>query len=361
MKIHETIYRPGSDCPDILAELPGRCLFFDIETTGLSSRFHQVYLIGATYPEGEDWHFIQWFADTAESERDVLKDFTSFLMSFDTLVHFNGDTFDIPFLKGRMAFYGLSDPFPLFTSVDLFRKCRPLKKILPLGSLKLKVLESFLGIHREDPYTGGELIEVYDEFLMDRSPQKEHDLMLHNEEDVRGMPDLLPIFRFLSLPEARFRLLKQQEEVFRDLSGEEKKEIYLRFESSVTVPCPFTNRKEGGTVRAEGNLLTLRLLPEHRKLKHFFPNYRDYLYLTTEEKVVHKSVGQFVDPAFRRKAAPEECFAEREGWFLPQKKALITPAFQEERKGKQYFFEYQDPLPMDEETATEYVRQFLLQ
>ena len=359
MKVYETVYEPAATNPEFLETLPGRCLFFDIETTGFSARFCQVYLIGATWREKDGWHFIQWFADTEESEREVLKAFSSFLMSFDTVVHYNGDTFDIPFLKGRFQVHGMSDPFPLFEDVDLMKLCRPLKKLLPLGSLRLKALESFLGIHRDDLYNGGELIEVYRDYLARPTPRTEHDLMLHNEEDVRGMPELLPIFRYLSLPEASFRLMGQSLSSYRGLDGSEKEEVFLTFQSSVCVPQPFTSTREDARVHMDGDVLTIRMEASRRCLKCFFPDPKNYLYLTMEEKVVHKSVGQFVDPAFRRKALPEECFAEQEGIFLPQKKPVIQPVFQEERKGKKLSFEYRDPLEWTDEQATSFVRSYL--
>ncbi|MEG2700054.1 MAG: ribonuclease H-like domain-containing protein, partial [Hungatella sp.] len=39
-------------------------LFFDIETTGFSGDYSNLYLIGCTYYTQNSWHLIQWFADT---------------------------------------------------------------------------------------------------------------------------------------------------------------------------------------------------------------------------------------------------------------------------------------------------------
>ena len=73
-------------------------LFFDIETTGFSGDYSNLYLIGCTYYSQGSWQLIQWFADTAEAESEVLAAFFEFLKGYRTLVHFNGDGFDIPYL-----------------------------------------------------------------------------------------------------------------------------------------------------------------------------------------------------------------------------------------------------------------------
>ena len=71
-------------------------LFFDIETTGFSGDTSQLYLIGCVYHDGFGWKLIQWFADTRQAESELLDAFFVFIKRFKTLIHFNGDRFDIP-------------------------------------------------------------------------------------------------------------------------------------------------------------------------------------------------------------------------------------------------------------------------
>ena len=49
--------------------------------------------------------------------------------------------------------------------MDIYKKIRPYRKLLGLESMKQKAIEQFLGISREDKYTGGQLIEVYRDYL----------------------------------------------------------------------------------------------------------------------------------------------------------------------------------------------------
>ena len=140
-------------------------LFFDIETTGFSGDYNQVYLIGCVYFTDESARFIQWFADSKSAESEVIDQFFTFASNFKTLVHFNGDTFDIPFIEKRCHALGLSHSFEHLTSIDIYKRIKPFKKHLGLENLKQKTIECFLGIDREDQYSGGQLIDVYKEYL----------------------------------------------------------------------------------------------------------------------------------------------------------------------------------------------------
>ena len=135
-------------------------LFFDIETTGFSGDRCQLYLIGCTYYKDNTWNLIQWFADTRAAEADLLHHFFKFLEQYKTLVHFNGDGFDIPFLLKRCKHFNLPYSFDNVASFDIYKKVKPYRNLLRLDSLKQKSIEQFLEISRTDKYNGGQLIEV---------------------------------------------------------------------------------------------------------------------------------------------------------------------------------------------------------
>ena len=100
-------------------------LFFDIETTGFSGDRCQLYLIGCTYYKDNTWNLIQWFADTKAAEKDLLDHFFDFLKQYKTVVHFNGDGFDIPFLQKRCKHFDLPCGFSGVSSFDIYKKIKP--------------------------------------------------------------------------------------------------------------------------------------------------------------------------------------------------------------------------------------------
>ena len=72
--------------------------------------------------------------------------------------------------------------------------------------MKQKSIEQFLGVHREDKYNGGQLIDVYREYLHTHEKFLFDLLILHNADDLRGMPSILPILNYADLFESDFTL-----------------------------------------------------------------------------------------------------------------------------------------------------------
>ena len=74
-------------------------IFFDIETTGLSSKNSMIYLLGYIIFNGENWELNQLFCEKAEDEIALILTFNKVLKRGNVLnlVHYNGDSFDSTF------------------------------------------------------------------------------------------------------------------------------------------------------------------------------------------------------------------------------------------------------------------------
>lgn len=298
-------------------------VFFDIETTGLGWRSSHIYLIGVLFSDGCGWTLRQYFLDRPFAEKELLITFSGFLKDRNncTLVHFNGDTFDIPYLKAKYAFYGLPTPGALSGgSLDLLKICRPLKGMLGLSSLKQTAVERFLGIKRDDRYTGGELIDVYRQFLQTASPDLLNVLYLHNHDDVLALPDLMSMNAYLFPEDDRF--------LMKDMQLENGRAVFR-----LAVPLPFPRECRIRRDLFSADLCEKEILLSVKTcsgvLKHFFPGYRDYYYLPAEDQALHKSVAVFTDPAYRIRATAATCYQKTEGVFLPQFGSIREPAFYE--------------------------------
>ena len=208
-------------------------VFFDIETTGFSPTNTILYLIGCAYFRDNSWNLIQWFADDNTSEKQILHSFFDFISDYKVLIHFNGEGFDIPYIQKKCAKIGLDYTFDNITSYDIYKKLLPYKKLFKLENFKQKTIEQFLRIPRNDTFSGGELIQVYANFLgmkkLEQLKSRNHEvspvknleariqynnngttsasdssvffqqLLLHNEEDVQGMLPLTQILAYRDL------------------------------------------------------------------------------------------------------------------------------------------------------------------
>ena len=330
-------------------------LFFDIETTGFSGDYNQVYLIGCVYFTETSARFVQWFADTKTSETEVIESFFAFAKNYKTLVHFNGDTFDIPFIEKRCHALDLEFSFAPFTSIDIYKCIKPYKKHLGLENLKQKSIEAFLGIDRDDTYSGGQLIEVYQEYLKTKDPYLLKLLLLHNEDDLKGMPKLLPILHYPDFFNGSFRLLD-----LKKAAGETPRiMLSLECDCGTHLPVPISGSIPSYALKASENRVILSIRLYEGTLKYYYPNYKDYFYLIYEDTAIHKSVGEYVDPDARIKATKETCYTKKSGVFLPQSEPFWTPDFKNTCKDKSCFFEFCPDCFSDQEALNHYVRRII--
>lgn len=378
-----------------------KVLFFDIETTGLSPESSYIYLIGCAFLHGETVILRQWFLDNISEECTLVQEFGEFAKNFQLLVHYNGTAFDLPYLQKKARYYGFSEEYFLREiqqgketrwQTDLYRVLSPYKKVLNLKNMKQKTVEQFLGIKREDALTGGDLIPIYTAFVgryryecitqnfdrtvkenlqmpdfcdtgLNRMPETSAKallsvLLLHNREDITG---LISISNLLALPrlfDGDFTIEKPDlgfcEQNLKGTPSIYKLHLNTKLNTALFSSCfaaPITRQLSTDTAdtislsvdpaSTNSSLSLLLSIPViSGTLKYFFKDYRDYYYLPMEDCAIHKSIAQFVEKAYRKKATKETCYQKREGDFLPQPEELITPALRLHAKDRLSFFEY---------------------
>ncbi|MCR5685514.1 MAG: ribonuclease H-like domain-containing protein [Lachnospiraceae bacterium] len=139
-------------------------LFFDIETTGLSPKDSYLYMVGCMYLQDDHAILAQFFSQDITEEAELIGAFLQLLFSHPVLVHYNGSTFDVPFLRSKAEQHGITFP-PQICELDIYQCIKPYKKLLRLSSLRQKAVEAFLKLERRDIYDGGELIDIYLKYI----------------------------------------------------------------------------------------------------------------------------------------------------------------------------------------------------
>lgn len=147
-------------------------VFLDIETTGLSSWWNDITIIGIYDSQGPKV-FVQG---------ENLGDFPAAIKNYSLLVTYNGKQFDIPFLKAKFPDLELPS-----AHIDLRF---PLRRLGLSGGLKN--IESMVGIEREEPLQevdGYMAVKLWQEYLRGNKAALET-LTRYNLEDVVGLKAL---------------------------------------------------------------------------------------------------------------------------------------------------------------------------
>lgn len=194
-KIVETIpYERIAEYDHTAAYFPGkRVCMFDIETTGLSPMNSFTYIIGVNVKVGDEWQIIQLFNDDGRSEPEMINEFFNIISDYDVLVEFNGDRFDIPYIEKRMNAISakfrikFDNGFRTIMPFDLMKCIKPYKYALGLPNIKQKTIERYLGIDRVDTFNGGQLIDVYLNYLTTDDAKSRELVLRHNRDDMEGM------------------------------------------------------------------------------------------------------------------------------------------------------------------------------
>lgn len=310
-------------------------VLFDIETTGLAADNSFLYLIGALMIKNDRLIFKQWFSEGPKDEADVINSFFSWLPDTTCLIHFNGRGFDVPYLSKKCKKLGISCILPQLPNIDLYRSFAPLKDFFNMDSRRLVAYERLIGLEREDQFNGGELIDVYKEFVgrvkfdKEGADKLKHFLLLHNEEDILDMVPVLDLFAYMDL------LVGNVSDATWEVADSTLKitvKAACQFPTNCNKPLVFSPDIPNGRLEVNADTATFTIPIINCRLKHFYEDYRNYYYLPEEDMAIHKNVADSVSKEFRQQATKETAYTWTESDFVPQPNKGLEPYFSKSYK-----------------------------
>lgn len=182
---------------DEFIDIPPNHFVFDIETTGLSPKYCSVILIGVLFNDGNNTIIKQFFAENENQEKELLLTFIEHISNFKNHITFNGIAFDIPFLNSRFSKHNISFYLDKSYDTDILRLVKPYKEKLSLSDCKLKTIEKYMGIYRQDTISGKESVKLYKEYVNNKSQELKDIILLHNYEDIYYLGHLIKIKNIL--------------------------------------------------------------------------------------------------------------------------------------------------------------------
>jgi hypothetical protein len=186
---------PAWRVPDLHADLAERverglegAVFLDLETCGLSNA--PVFLAGTMHWNGSDYVVRQYFARDYSEEPALVDELTRFLAGFETVITYNGKSYDVPFLGDRAALHHVPFARPA-RHLDLVHHARRRwSGVLP--NCRLVTVEWHVrNVRRVGDVPGSEVPELYHDFVKYGAPHRLIPVFHHNLLDVITMDEIL--------------------------------------------------------------------------------------------------------------------------------------------------------------------------
>lgn len=159
--------------------------YLDIETTGLSPTTY-MFLCGLMFWKNGELIVEQAFARNYAEEPAVLEYVRDTLSRFDAVVTYNGEKFDLPFIRTRMAANRVK-PLKPITSVDLLSAARRVfRGVLP--NCRLGTVERHIrGIKRTGDIPGAHIPGAYHDYVRTGDGRAMKNVLYHNRMDLFTM------------------------------------------------------------------------------------------------------------------------------------------------------------------------------
>lgn len=169
-----------------------RTLFFDTETTGLSSGAGtHIFLSGFGYYENEGFVVKQFFLRELDEEPAFLHAINELMKNYISIVSYNGKSFDWPVLGTRFIYSRVKNKLAHPLHLDLVYTARRIWK-RRLGDCSLQNIErEILNFHRVDDVPGFEIPGRYFRYLRDKRVQPLIPVLTHNRLDILSLAALL--------------------------------------------------------------------------------------------------------------------------------------------------------------------------
>ena len=321
---------------------PEDVLFFDIETTGLSPKTSRVFLIGliSFQPSTKKWQLIQFLMEhnCEEEEKELLESFSVFVKSRTKLIHFNGNSFDIPYLVSRFEKHQLFNPFPDKNSLDLYRELLRMPAFFrQMPNHTQKAYEELTLYPRKDLLSGKEMIKFYQNYEKTSAKENEKLLLQHNYDDLMGMLSIFPLLNLKQLSKGQWEISDTEELEKQEADRSITKELLFTLKLPFPIPAQLSAAFHFGYITVSQHIAKLKLPLYEGTLKFYYPDYKNYYYLPVEDEAVHKSVAIYIDTQHRQKANASTCYKKYTGTFVYAPGTCPLPLLKTELHAKETY------------------------
>ena len=196
--LNHTCILPGIEVPG-----PEKLLFMDTETTGLSGGSGTIaFMLGMARIERDELVIRQYLLTSFAGEKAMLASCADWLKGDETLVTYNGKSFDVPLLTARSRMNSAADVFGQLQHIDLLH---PLRRAYRASWPECRLAtaeQKLIGFQRVNDLSGAEAPAAWFDWVRGNNPDRLGGVLKHNRWDLLSLLALLPrLARAYSEPE----------------------------------------------------------------------------------------------------------------------------------------------------------------
>lgn len=170
-----------------------RLLFLDTETTGLNGGSGTLaFLVGMARLQRGELIMRQYLLNRFDGESAMLTALAAEVRQDDTLVTYNGKSFDLPLLATRFRMIGAVDPLPSLAHLDLLHPVRRLFAQHWVDCRLARAEQQLLGFFRHQDLPGAQVPAAWTDWIRDGDAGRLTQVCRHNGWDLLSLALLLP-------------------------------------------------------------------------------------------------------------------------------------------------------------------------
>jgi len=167
---------------------PMKSLFIDAETTGLAGGTGTVaFLVGVGRFEADAFRLDQCFMRDFDEEEAMLAHLADLFARYETVVSYNGKSFDMPLLRTRFIANRMRFPLDAAAHFDLVHAVRRFYKRRIQDCSLGNVERAVLGIERHGDVPSSEIPQLWLDYLRSRDARPLRPVFYHHQMDILSL------------------------------------------------------------------------------------------------------------------------------------------------------------------------------
>ncbi|MEE3420835.1 MAG: ribonuclease H-like domain-containing protein [Lachnospiraceae bacterium] len=282
---------------------PVGAVVLDIETKTRMRRTSKIMMAVGILRTPEGAKRTEWLLENDGDEKDLVWSLMHFLENASTVITYNGTSFDIPVLKNKCEKYGIAFPENASQASTCGNLSSDISSHKSQGGMEKGISRKDGKIFRDLMREDRDLVTI---FALPSRKLRDFGLLFPGDEDFLTADDAVCTMKLLGLDSVH-TLLGGDYASAKTSCDEDH--LFFAIETTYAFPGHLSISDGIYHLTMEGREAHLSVKIEDGRIRHYYPDVKNYVYLPLEGYAIHKSLADMVEKGHKEKAVRENCFS----------------------------------------------------